>query len=64
MVCCSLARTPFRSIPVIWVIMSDALGAVLGAYETAGAKSLVYDWARSFKRASVVVFPNYALPVY
>lgn len=61
---CSLARTPFRTVPVIWVVMTDVLAAGLGVYESNNATSLLYDWSRSFKRADVVVFPNYVLPVY
>lgn len=61
--CDSLAQEPFRNIPVLWVISDDALGRRLGVYESAGARRLVLDWRYSFRRADVMVFPNYALPV-
>ena len=51
------------NIPVVWVITDDALGRRLGRYDAAGAKGLISNWRLSFKRADIVVFQDYALPV-
>lgn len=59
----SLAQEPFINIPVVWVITDDSLGRRLGKYNSAAARGLMSDWRRSFKRADVVVFQDYALPV-
>ncbi|XP_024359045.1 uncharacterized protein [Physcomitrium patens] len=59
----SLAQEPFTKVPVIWVITDDALGRRLGKYKAENSTELITDWIRSFKRADVVVFPDYALPM-
>ncbi|CAK9192739.1 unnamed protein product [Sphagnum jensenii] len=59
----SLAQEPFRAVPVIWVVFDDALGLRLEMYKSADAKGLIHDWKSSFRRADVVVFPNYELPM-
>ena len=59
----SLAQEPFTKIPVIWVINDDTLGRRLGEYKLAASTGLISDWKRSFQRADVMVFPDYALPV-
>ncbi len=44
-------------------MFDDALGLCLEMYKSADAKGLIHDWKSSFRRADVVVFPNYELPV-
>lgn len=60
----SLTQEPFTKVPVLWVITDDALGRRLGDYKSAtNSTELISNWSLSFKRADVVVFPDYALPV-
>ena len=61
--CYSLLQEPFKSVPVIWSIHERALATRLRQYMLNGQLELVNDWKKFFKRSTVVVFPNYALPV-
>uniref|UniRef100_A0A2P2MFZ7 Uncharacterized protein MANES_07G093200 n=1 Tax=Rhizophora mucronata TaxID=61149 RepID=A0A2P2MFZ7_RHIMU len=59
----SLMQEPFCSIPLIWIIQEDLLGNRLQVYERKGWKHLVSHWRTTFKRANVVVFPDFTLPM-
>lgn len=56
-------QEPFKSIPLIWIIHDNALGYRSIQYTVSGQVELLNDWRRLFNRSSVVVFPNYALPI-
>ncbi|CAI0410803.1 unnamed protein product [Linum tenue] len=59
----SLMQEPFCSIPVIWIIQEDALANRLPVYEEMGWTHLMTYWRSAFSRASVVVFPDFTLPM-
>ncbi|KAH9616856.1 hypothetical protein KSS87_006736 [Heliosperma pusillum] len=61
--CYSFMQEPFKSLPLIWTIHERALATQLGQYSLNGTSEIYNDWKKSFSRASVVVFPNYALPM-
>ena len=61
--CFSFMQEPFKSLPLIWTIHERALAVHSRQYTSSGHIELVNDWKKVFNRASVVVFPNYALPV-
>lgn len=63
MVVCSLSQEPFKSVPVVWTIHERHLAVRLSSYASNGLTLLINDWNRAFNRATVVVFPNYVLPV-
>ncbi|KDP28542.1 hypothetical protein JCGZ_14313 [Jatropha curcas] len=56
-------QEPFKSIPLIWTIHERTLAIRSRQYASDGQTELVSDWKRVFNRATVVVFPNYALPM-
>ncbi|GAU41724.1 hypothetical protein TSUD_349860 [Trifolium subterraneum] len=56
-------QEPFKSVPLIWIIHDSALGYRSRQYTATGQIELLNDWRKAFNRSSVVVFPNYALPV-
>ncbi|KAK7274270.1 hypothetical protein RIF29_15353 [Crotalaria pallida] len=56
-------QEPFKSIPLIWTIHENALAYRSMQYTTCGQIGLLNDWRRAFNRSTVVVFPNYALPM-
>lgn len=56
-------QEPFCSVPLIWIIQEDTLANRLQLYGEMGLKHLVSHWKRAFKRANVVVFPDFTLPV-
>ncbi|KAL5062353.1 hypothetical protein RYX36_024090 [Vicia faba] len=56
-------QEPFKSIPLIWIIHDNALGYRSIQYTVSGQVELLNDWRRVFNRSSVVVFPNYGLPI-
>ncbi|XP_020098703.1 uncharacterized protein LOC109717365 [Ananas comosus] len=58
-----LLQEPFKSIPVIWTIHERSLALRLHQYNTSGWDQLINDWTRAFNRATVIVFPNYILPM-
>ncbi|KAK1320263.1 Plastidial pyruvate kinase 2 [Acorus calamus] len=58
-----LSQEPFRSLPVIWTIPERALALRLAGYASKGQMQLISDWKQAFSRATVVVFPNYVLPM-
>ncbi|XP_040930578.1 uncharacterized protein [Gossypium hirsutum] len=59
----SFIQEPFKSIPLIWTIHERALAIRSREYTSSGQIELVNDWKKVFCRATVVVFPNYALPM-
>ncbi|XP_043812636.1 uncharacterized protein LOC110615186 isoform X3 [Manihot esculenta] len=56
-------QEPFKSIPLIWTIHERILAVRSRQYTANGQIALVNDWKRYFNRATVVVFPNYFLPM-
>ncbi|CAL5383092.1 unnamed protein product [Camellia sinensis] len=59
-----LLQEPFKSVPLIWSIHERTLATRLRQYMSNGQVELVNDWKKSFNRATVVVFPNYVLPMF
>ncbi|XP_022757484.1 uncharacterized protein LOC111304797 [Durio zibethinus] len=59
----SFMQDPFKSIPLIWTIHERALAFRSRKYTSSGQIELVNDWKKVFNRATVVVFPNYLLPM-
>ncbi|XP_016900299.2 uncharacterized protein LOC103489564 [Cucumis melo] len=60
----SIMVEPFCSVPLIWIIQDDILSKRLNMYKDRGWENLVSHWRSTFSRASVVVFPNFALPMF
>ncbi|XP_077251260.1 glycosyl transferase family 1 protein [Tasmannia lanceolata] len=58
-----LLQEPFKSLPVIWTIHESTLALRLRQYSSNGNTKLIDDWKRAFNRATVVIFPNYELPM-
>lgn len=58
-----LLQEPFKSIPLIWTIHETTLANRLRKYLSSGLVELIDDWKVLFNRATVVVFPNHALPM-
>lgn len=61
--CYSFMQEPFKTLPLIWTIHEKTLAARLRKYTSDGQIELINDWKKTFNRATVVVFPNYVLPV-
>ncbi|KAF5742581.1 hypothetical protein HS088_TW09G00632 [Tripterygium wilfordii] len=59
----SLMQEPFCSVPLIWIIREDTLSNRLPVYKEMGWDNLVSHWRKAFSRASVVVFPDFTLPM-
>ncbi|OMO64360.1 Glycosyl transferase, family 1, partial [Corchorus capsularis] len=59
----SFMQEPFKTLPLIWTIDEGALAVRSRQYISSGQIELVNDWKKVFNRATVVVFPNYALPM-
>ncbi|WCJ19216.1 UDP-Glycosyltransferase superfamily protein [Euphorbia peplus] len=59
----SLMQEPFCSVPLIWIIQEDTLSNRLSVYEEMGWQYLTSNWREALKRASVVVFPDFTLPM-
>ncbi|KAL0347757.1 UNVERIFIED_CONTAM: hypothetical protein Scaly_1791700 [Sesamum calycinum] len=58
-----LMQEPFKNVPLVWTIHEQILAARLRQYVTSGQSEIVDTWKRVFSRATVVVFPNYILPM-
>lgn len=56
-------QEPFSSIPLVWIIQEDTLAKRLPVYVEMGLEHLISHWKSALDRASVVVFPDYTLPV-
>ncbi|XP_065870744.1 uncharacterized protein [Euphorbia lathyris] len=59
----SLMQEPFCSVPLIWIIQEDTLSNRLSVYEEMGWQYLMSNWQEALKRANVVVFPDFTLPM-
>ncbi|KAK1425246.1 hypothetical protein QVD17_20594 [Tagetes erecta] len=59
-----LLQEPFKSLPLIWTIHEKTLATRFKKYVSDDRSRLIDDWKTAFSRATVVVFPNHALPVY
>ncbi|GMI66802.1 hypothetical protein like AT4G01210 [Hibiscus trionum] len=59
----SFMQEPFKSLPLIWTVHERALAVHSRQYTSSWQIELVNDWKKVFNRATVVVFPNYALPM-
>ncbi|KAK6775254.1 hypothetical protein RDI58_026255 [Solanum bulbocastanum] len=59
----SLMQEPFCSVPLVWIIQQDTLASRLHLYENMGWENLISHWRDSFRRADVIVFPDYSLPM-
>lgn len=59
----SLMQEPFCSVPLVWIIQEDTLANRLPLYDEMGWKHLISHWKTAFGRASVVVFPDFTLPM-
>ncbi|KAF3792817.1 hypothetical protein EJ110_NYTH10775 [Nymphaea thermarum] len=62
-ICNSLMQEPFKSIPVIWTIHEWALPHQLTEEATDESSKLINEWKQAFARATVVIFPDYVLPM-
>ncbi|KAF3439932.1 hypothetical protein FNV43_RR18210 [Rhamnella rubrinervis] len=56
-------QEPFKSVPLIWTIHERALATRSRKYTSNRQIELLNDWKRVFNRSTVVVFPNYVLPM-
>ncbi|KAK9124043.1 hypothetical protein Sjap_013645 [Stephania japonica] len=59
----SLLQDPFCSVPLIWIIGEDALAERFPLYLEMGLENLIVEWKNSFRRADVVVFSDFSLPM-
>lgn len=59
----SFMQEPFKALPLIWTVHEQSLATRVNQYTVNGTLEILNDWKKSFSRASVVVFPNHALPV-
>lgn len=60
----SLLHEPFKSIPIIWTVHEYSLAHRTNEYNASGMIQLINAWKDVFRRANVIVFPNYILPVF
>ncbi|KAL3517234.1 hypothetical protein ACH5RR_024136 [Cinchona calisaya] len=58
-----LMQEPFKNIPLIWTVHEQALAARLRHYTLTGQNEIIKSWRKVFSRATVIVFPNYILPM-
>ncbi|EXB52710.1 hypothetical protein L484_022487 [Morus notabilis] len=56
-------QEPFKSLPLVWTIHDRALATRSRNYTSNKQIELLNDWKRAFNRSTVVVFPNYVLPM-
>ncbi|KAL8138481.1 hypothetical protein V2J09_004482 [Rumex salicifolius] len=59
----SLMQEPFKSLPLLWTVNEKTLATRFSKYTIGGKTEILNDWRKSFNRATVVVFPNYFLPI-
>ncbi|KAJ4979255.1 hypothetical protein NE237_010035 [Protea cynaroides] len=59
----SLMQEPFCSVPLIWIIHEDTLAKRLPVYKEMGWEHVLAEWRVAFRRADVVVFPDFSLPI-
>lgn len=56
-------QEPFCSVQLIWIIQEDTLANRLLLYEEMEWEHIITYWKNAFKRADVVVFPEFSFPV-
>lgn len=56
-------QEPFCSVQLIWIIQEDTLANRLPLYEQMEWEHLIAYWKNAFRRADVVVFPDFSFPV-
>nr|XP_043613624.1 uncharacterized protein LOC122585562 [Erigeron canadensis] len=56
----SLMQEPFCSVQLIWIIQEATLANRLPLYEEMGWENLITYWKNAFRRADVIVFPDYS----
>ncbi|KAL5572028.1 hypothetical protein UlMin_021625 [Ulmus minor] len=56
-------QEPFKSLPLIWTIHDRELAIRSRKYASNKQIEILNDWKRAFNRSTVVVFPNYVLPM-
>ncbi|XP_023514303.1 uncharacterized protein LOC111778610 isoform X2 [Cucurbita pepo subsp. pepo] len=56
-------QEPFKSLPIIWTIREETLALRSQNYASSGLFDLLNDWKRVFNHSTVVVFPNYVMPM-
>ncbi|CAI9091230.1 OLC1v1026198C2 [Oldenlandia corymbosa var. corymbosa] len=59
----SLMQEPFCSVPLIWIIEEDSLATRLKLYENNQWGHITSYWQNYFRRANVVIFHDYSLPM-
>ncbi|CAI9296184.1 unnamed protein product [Lactuca saligna] len=59
----SLMQEPFCSVQLIWIIQEDTLSNRLPLYQELPHEHLITYWKNVFRRADVVVFPDYSFPM-
>ncbi|XP_042488448.1 uncharacterized protein LOC122068636 isoform X2 [Macadamia integrifolia] len=59
----SLMQEPFCSVPLIWIIHEDTLAKRLPVYKEMGWEHVIAEWRTAFRRADVVVFQDFSLPI-
>ncbi|XP_024991045.1 uncharacterized protein LOC112525238 [Cynara cardunculus var. scolymus] len=59
----SLMQEPFCSVQLIWIVQEDTLANRLPLYEEMGWEHLIAYWKNAFRRADVVVFPDFSFPM-
>lgn len=59
----SIMQEPFKSLPLLWTIHERTLATRSRNYASSGQLELLNDWKKVFNRATVVVFPDYFLPM-
>ncbi|KAI3752382.1 hypothetical protein L2E82_24385 [Cichorium intybus] len=60
----SLLQEPFKSLPLIWTINEKTLATRCKNYISNGQIQIIDDCKSIFNRATAVVFPNHALPMF
>ncbi|KAG9448343.1 hypothetical protein H6P81_014471 [Aristolochia fimbriata] len=58
-----LSQEPFKHLPLIWTIHEKTLALRLADFASNGRIQQINNWKQAFNRATVVVFPNYNLPM-
>ncbi|KAL8260766.1 hypothetical protein R6Q59_024815 [Mikania micrantha] len=58
-----LLQEPFKSVPLVWTVQEKTLATRIAKYVSNDQAELMDDWKAIFNRATVVVFPSYALPI-
>ncbi|CAA0830660.1 glycosyl transferase family 1 protein [Striga hermonthica] len=58
-----LMQEPFKNVPLLWTIHEHTLATRLRHYVLSGQNEMVNTWSKVFSRATVIIFPNYVLPI-